>query len=178
MVRSSHRRKVGRFCAQNPLPSISMRRRIMRLLLGLIFLTFLMGVVHFLTLSESEEVKVEEVEVESGKNDIYASSCSEQPKELQGMMTQPEQTFLKTFLKSDSTYFEWGSGGSTDTFGRLTNAKIVSVENYQPWCDKVSELPFVKCRQQLKTIDYKCIVPHPTGGAGYPVDHAHTQWRL
>ena len=107
------------------------------------------------------------------KMDISSSSCSEQPKKLEGMMKQTEQTFLETFITTDSTYFEWGSGGSTDTFGRLTNAKIVSVENYQPWCDKVSALPFVKCRQQLKTMDYKCIVPHPTGGAGYPVDSAH-----
>jgi len=100
-------------------------------------------------------------------------TCSEEPQKLQGMMEQTEQTFLKTFIKSDSTYFEWGSGGSTDTFGRLTTGKIVSVENYQPWCDKVAELPFVKCRQKFKSMDYKCIVPYPTQNAGYPVDDTH-----
>lgn len=90
-------------------------------------------------------------------NDV--AKCSEQPKKLTGMMTSPEQEFLKSYMTINSRYFEWGSGGSTDTFGRLTTSKIVSVENYQAWCDKVTNTPFVKCRQNTRSIDYKCVVP-------------------
>ena len=49
----------------------------------------------------------------------------------------------------------------------------MSVENFKLWCDKVSSLPFVKCRQGSGTLHYKCIVPHPTLDAGYPADKKH-----
>jgi len=117
--------------------------------------------------------KTFEVQKQIVPNKENIVQCSQEPQRLQGMMTQAEITFLKSFIKSDVTYFEWGSGGSTDTFGRLTSGKIVSVENYQPWCDKVLQLPFVQCRQKFTSLDYKCIIPYPTSSAGYPVDKAH-----
>jgi hypothetical protein len=94
--------------------------------------------------------------------------CKQQAKVLQGMMTEDELALLKKYIGQNSSYFEWGSGGSTDTFGRFTDGTIVSIENFKPWCAKVSALPFVKCRKIMGNLHYKCIVPYPTLAYGYP----------
>lgn len=109
----------------------------------------------------------------SSTTDNQHDDCSKNKLVLHGMMTAKEINYLKSYIKKDSNYLEWGSGGSTDTFGRLTSGKIVSVENYDPWCKKVSQTPFVNCRLSQNTMDYYCVIPHETGNAGYPLDSAH-----
>ena len=103
-------------------------------------------------------------------------ACNTKVKVLQSMMKKDEQDLLIkiiTEIGPSTSYFEWGSGGSTDTIGRYTTGTIVSIENFKPWCDKVSNLPFVKCRSKLNSLDYKCIIPYPTKHAGYPIDARH-----
>lgn len=101
-------------------------------------------------------------------------SCQDSPTKINAMMTKKEQEFLASYMTPTTRYFEWGSGGSTDTYGRLTEGLVVSVENFRPWCDKVASLPFVKCRQKNKSLEYKCIIPHATGPAGYPENKNHS----
>lgn len=100
-------------------------------------------------------------------------SCENIPKKLTAMMKPEEQQLLKSYIKPTTRYFEWGSGGSTDTYSRLTQNTVVSIENYRQWCNLVSSVPYVKCRQKQGTLIYKCIVPYPTKDAGYPVDPKH-----
>jgi FkbM family methyltransferase len=99
--------------------------------------------------------------------------CVDEPKKLAVMMTAGEQRLLESYMTPTTRYFEWGSGGSTDTYPRLTQGTVVSIENYKPWCDKVSSLPYVKCREREGTLHYKCIIPYPTTPYGYPEDAAH-----
>jgi len=89
------------------------------------------------------------------------------------MMAPNERDLLTSFITPTTRYFEWGSGGSTDTYPRLTHNMVVSIENYKGWCDTVSSLPYVKCRAREGTLVYKCIVPYPTRGYGYPMDPAN-----
>ena len=104
---------------------------------------------------------------------IELNSCVDKPQKLKVMMEVEERQLLESYMTPTTRYFEWGSGGSTETYPRLTQGTVVSIENYKPWCDKVSTLPFVQCRQKQGTLHYKCIVPYPTKDAGYPVDTAH-----
>lgn len=99
--------------------------------------------------------------------------CVDEEKQLQVMMSSEEQKMLESYFTPTTRYFEWGSGGSTDTYPRLTKGLVVSIENYKPWCDKVSSLPYVRCREKKGTLHYKCIQPYATKEAGYPVDSAH-----
>jgi hypothetical protein len=99
--------------------------------------------------------------------------CRNQPKKLDQMMVASERQLLESFITPTTRYFEWGSGGSTDTYSRLTHNTVVSIENYRAWCDTVSSLPYVQCRQREGTLVYKCIVPYPTKEYGYPVDPAN-----
>ena len=100
-------------------------------------------------------------------------SCKDEPKNLAVMMTAEEQQLLESYMTPTTRYFEWGSGGSTDTYSRLTSNTVVSIENYKGWCDKVSSLPYVKCREREGNLFYKCIVPYPTIQYGYPEDPAN-----
>ena len=104
---------------------------------------------------------------------IQPNICGDKPQQLKVMMRSDERQLLTSYMTPTTRYFEWGSGGSTETYPRLTQGTVVSIENYKPWCDKVSTLPFVQCRQKQGTLHYKCIVPYPTKDAGYPVDTAH-----
>ena len=99
--------------------------------------------------------------------------CVDETKKLNAMMSTEEQQLLESYMAPTTRYFEWGSGGSTDTYPRLTQGTVVSIENYKPWCDKVLSLPYVKCREKKGTFHYKCIVPYPTEPYGYPEAAAH-----
>ena len=101
------------------------------------------------------------------------NSCKDEPKKLAAMMSAEEQQLLESYMTPTTRYFEWGSGGSTDTYSRLTSNTVVSIENYKGWCDKVSSLPYVKCREREGNLFYKCIVPYPTIQYGYPEDPAN-----
>lgn len=102
------------------------------------------------------------------------STCRDTPKVLEAMMSKGEQRLLSSYITPTAQYFEWGSGGSTDTYGRLTTGTVVSIENFKDWCDKVGALPFVKCRQKtLHKLHYKCINPYPTVPFGFPKDEKH-----
>lgn len=100
----------------------------------------------------------------------HETQCKNSSKKLNAMMTEKEQELLSSYITLTTRYFEWGSGGSTDTYGRLTDGTVVSIENFKPWCDKVANLPFVRCREKNKSLHYKCIIPHATGPFGYPED--------
>merc|ERR1711871_1864779 len=65
-------------------------------------------------------------------------SCQNEPKVAKVMMTEAETRFLSSKITSTTRYFEWGSGGSTDTHARLTNGTVVSIENFKDWCGTVS----------------------------------------
>jgi len=104
---------------------------------------------------------------------IQPNICGDKPQQLKVMMRSDERQLLTSYMTPTTRYFEWGSGGSTETYPRLTQGTVVSIENYKRWCDKVSTLPFVQCRQKQGTLHYKCIVPYPTKDGGYPVDAAH-----
>ena len=59
------------------------------------------------------------------------STCRDTPKVLEAMMSTEEQRLLSSYITPTAQYFEWGSGGSTDTYGCLTTGTVVSIENFR-----------------------------------------------
>jgi hypothetical protein len=55
---------------------------------------------------------------------------------MQPQMTPAEIGFLKSHLKPAVRVFEWGSGGSTVTFGRLV-AQWIAIEHDHQWVTKI-----------------------------------------
>ena len=71
-----------------------------------------------------------------------------------------------------SSYFEWGTGGSTDSFPRALprGGRAVAVENFPAWCSRVRAAPFASCAIAAGALEYRCLAPEneTVGGAGYP----------
>ncbi|GAB5363699.1 hypothetical protein AAMO2058_000906400 [Amorphochlora amoebiformis] len=65
--------------------------------------------------------------------------------------------------KRPKTYLEWGSGGSSRWLTALVSDKVVSVDNFKPWCDKVRQDPYVQCLENNGIFDQYCAAPK----AGY-----------
>ena len=91
-------------------------------------------------------------------------SCEERyPQTLKNMMRQDEKDLMVKYIQGKRSYFEWGSGGSTDTFPRILQVKdvtlSVSVENYMPWCNKLKQLPYLQCKMSKQELRYFCIDP-------------------
>jgi predicted O-methyltransferase YrrM len=55
----------------------------------------------------------------------------------------------------DSTYLEWGSGGSTFHFAPYTKGTSYTIEHNADWCEKV-EL-YLKATGLDKKIEYHCV---------------------
>lgn len=66
--------------------------------------------------------------------------------------------FFKEWLKNDMVGAEFGSGISTIFFAKRSK-KVVSIEHYQPWYDKVVALFH---SEGLENIEYKFIAPNKT----------------
>ena len=142
-------------------------------LVGIIILIILVvGVVLNMHITDKHD-NLRTAAAETGHAAPDNDPCKHEPKKLDQMMAPNERDLLTSFITPTTRYFEWGSGGSTDTYPRLTHNMVVSIENYKGWCDTVSSLPYVKCRAREGTLVYKCIVPYPTRGYGYPMDPAN-----
>lgn len=76
-------------------------------------------------------------------------------------------TMLLKYIKNCKTYFEFGSGGSTNVVSQLFNLKkIYSVESDYRWYNKVKQILKKEVRLNLILIDLKC----KENGYGYPGD--------
>lgn len=64
-------------------------------------------------------------------------------------------SFLKKWLKKDMKVFEYGSGGSTVFFSKLSDS-IISVEHYEKWYNRVSK--YIS-NNQINNIEYRLILP-------------------
>ena len=94
----------------------------------------------------------------------HDASCScetQYPQTLTNMMRTDQKELLARYVTDKHSYFEWGSGGSTDTFPRLLapGALTVSVENYMPWCQKLKVLPYLQCKMAKQELRFSCHDP-------------------
>jgi hypothetical protein len=93
---------------------------------------------------------------------------------LKNMMQPAEIQLISQLINQTgaSSYFEWGTGGSTDSFPRALprGGRAVAVENFPAWCSRVRAAPFASCAIAAGALEYRCLAPEneTVGGAGYP----------
>ena len=94
--------------------------------------------------------------------------------QLKNMMQPAEIQLISQLINQTgaSSYFEWGTGGSTDSFPRALprGGRAVAVENFPAWCSRVRAAPFASCAIAAGALEYRCLAPEneTVGGAGYP----------
>ena len=94
--------------------------------------------------------------------------------QLKNMMQPAEIQLISQLINQTgaSSYFEWGTGGSTDSFPRALprGGRAVAVENFPAWCSSVRAAPFASCAIAAGALEYRCLAPEneTVGGAGYP----------
>ena len=94
--------------------------------------------------------------------------------QLKNMMRPAEIQLISQLINQTgaSSYFEWGTGGSTDSFPRALprGGRAVAVENFPAWCSRVRAAPFASCAIAAGALEYRCLAPEneTVGGAGYP----------
>ena len=94
--------------------------------------------------------------------------------QLKNMMQPAEIQLISQLINQTgaSSYFEWGTGGSTDSFPRALprGGRAVAVENFPAWCSRVRAAPFASCAIVAGALEYRCLAPEneTVGGAGYP----------
>ena len=94
--------------------------------------------------------------------------------QLKNMMQPAEIQLISQLINQtgSSSYFEWGTGGSTDSFPRALprGGRAVAVENFPAWCSRVRAAPFASCAIAAGALEYRCLAPEneTVGGAGYP----------
>ena len=77
--------------------------------------------------------------------------------ELASMMHEAERNLTKNVLRGASTYFEWGSGGSTVAHTQNIHGLSVSIENFPPWCEKLKRDKYISCKIAKGELRYNCI---------------------
>jgi len=77
------------------------------------------------------------------------------------MWAEEFEAIVKTFAQlRPETYLEWGCGKSTNFYPLLASGKVVALDNYPPWCEKVSTSPVVNCLiNEQKRFQFNCIAP-------------------
>jgi len=70
-----------------------------------------------------------------------------------------EMIFKTMANMKPKSYFEWGAGGSTRWFSAFASELVVSVDNFEPWCQKVANDPFVKCLAENGVFKQGCTSP-------------------
>ena len=94
--------------------------------------------------------------------------------QLKNMMQPAEIQLISQLINQTgaSSYFEWGTGGSTDSFPRALprGGRAVAVENFPAWCSRVRAAPFASYAIAAGALEYRCLAPEneTVGGAGYP----------
>lgn len=94
--------------------------------------------------------------------------------QLKNMMQPAEIQLISQLINQTgaSSYFEWGTGGSTDSFPRALprGGRAVAVENFPAWCSRVRAAPFASCAIAAGALEYRCLAPEneTVGSAGYP----------
>ena len=80
-----------------------------------------------------------------------------------------------TWDAGDATYLEWGTGGSTATFGTAAGTAY-SVENVPEWCADVESWPETRCMARSNRWRLRCHdTGMPLGAWGYPAVNATTR---
>ena len=110
-------------------------------------------------------------ENQAAYNCALSKSCScetQYSQTFSNMMLSDETKLLLKYVQGKKTYFEWGSGGSTDFFPRFLgkNSFAVSIENYMPWCAKLKETPYIQCKIAKQELSYNCHDPGVSQSAG------------
>lgn len=85
-------------------------------------------------------------------------------------MSWPEEFEFKTktlLLREPHTYLEWGSGGSTGFYPLVVTGSTDVIDNYPPWCEKVSKMPIVSCMIREKRLNYSCTPVETTKPLGH-----------
>mmetsp|Transcript_12479 Transcript_12479/g.30721 ORF Transcript_12479/g.30721 Transcript_12479/m.30721 type:complete len:98 (-) Transcript_12479:554-847(-) len=81
------------------------------------------------------------VTVDEGKDMLECTIFSPSPgiPEVYPAMWGDElEMIFKTMANmKPKSYFEWGAGGSTRWFSAFASELVVSVDNFEPWCQKV-----------------------------------------
>lgn len=92
---------------------------------------------------------------------------SDGPGVLQPAMWGDEQeVVVKTLVNlKPKTFLEWGAGGSTRWFSSLVSEKVHSIDNYPPWCKKVSQDHFVNCLIKQGVFTSHCEAPEDGQGS-------------
>ena len=94
--------------------------------------------------------------------------------QLKNMMQPAEIQLISQLINQTgaSSYFEWGTGGSTDSFPRALprGGRAIAVENFPAWCSRVRAAPFASWAIAAGALEYRCLAPEneTVGGAGYP----------
>jgi hypothetical protein len=74
-----------------------------------------------------------------------------------------------TWQDGEATYLEWGSGGSTSTYGTAAGTAY-SIEHVTEWCVNVRDWPEMRCLNSSGRWNLMCHDPGlPLGAWGYPV---------
>lgn len=87
---------------------------------------------------------------------------------LQTELYPEEKELFAKYAQGRTSYLEWGTGGSSDTFTRLIEGPVYSIENFPQWCQAVQETPYVACRIAEGSMSFHCIDTGPVAAYGNP----------
>ena len=110
----------------------------------------------------------------AGAGGAFERCSNAHAQQLKNMMQPAEIQLISQLINQTgaSSYFEWGTGGSTDSFPRALprGGRAVAVENFPAWCSRVRAAPFASCAIAAGALEYRCLAPEneTVGGAGYP----------
>ena len=74
------------------------------------------------------------------------------------VLMEKELETLQYFARHSKTYFEWGSGGSTELVSLFSAKKAYSIENHRPWYDEMMKREDVS----TKALSVSTSTPHTT----------------
>lgn len=85
------------------------------------------------------------------------SHCERDVNDIYILMNKQESALFHSYLKNSSSYFEWGSGGSTLWASNIVNGVVVSVEHHSSWCSEFIERDDVRCWRKTQKLHYSCV---------------------
>lgn len=100
----------------------------------------------------------------------YQGAPSQKMLPRNAVLKEKELETLQYFARHAKTYFEWGSGGSTELVSLFSAKKAYSIENHRPWYDEMMKREDVNFWIANNVLTYRFVDLGETGDWGYPLD--------
>ena len=100
----------------------------------------------------------------------YQAAPSQTMLPRNAVLKEKELETLQYFARHAKTYFEWGSGGSTELVSLFSAKKAYSIENHRPWYDEMMKREDINFWIANNVLTYRFVDLGETGDWGYPLD--------